>query len=68
MEAAAMEFGIATGGVADELGYPIAWFAEHHFSNYCFSFKVGRTPHTAAMRSMELMIAEVKPRVDKALS
>jgi len=23
--------------VADELGYAIAWFAEHHFSNYCRS-------------------------------
>src|SRR6266436_5683682 len=33
----------------------------------CFSFKVGSTPHTAAMRSMELMIGEVKPRVEKAL-
>jgi alkanesulfonate monooxygenase SsuD/methylene tetrahydromethanopterin reductase-like flavin-dependent oxidoreductase (luciferase family) len=33
----------------------------------CFSFKVGNTPHKAAMRSMELMIGEVKPRVDKAL-
>ena len=21
--------------LADELGYGIAWFAEHHFSNYC---------------------------------
>src|SRR5262249_60028403 len=21
--------------LADELGYKIAWFAEHHFSNYC---------------------------------
>jgi hypothetical protein len=21
--------------VADEFGYAIAWFAEHHFSNYC---------------------------------
>src|SRR5947207_14333962 len=21
--------------LADELGYSIAWFAEHHFSNYC---------------------------------
>src|SRR5437763_10076725 len=21
--------------LADELGYTIAWFAEHHFSNYC---------------------------------
>jgi alkanesulfonate monooxygenase SsuD/methylene tetrahydromethanopterin reductase-like flavin-dependent oxidoreductase (luciferase family) len=37
--------------------------AEH----VCFSFKVGSTPHTAAMRSMELMIGEVKPRVEKAL-
>ena len=33
----------------------------------CFSFKVGSTPHKAAMRSMELMIGEVKPRVEKAL-
>src|SRR5260221_13740521 len=23
--------------VADELGYATAWFAEHHFSNYCLS-------------------------------
>jgi hypothetical protein len=22
-------------GLADELGYAITWFAEHHFSNYC---------------------------------
>lgn len=33
----------------------------------CFSFKVGNTPHQAAMRSMELMMGEVKPRVEKAL-
>ncbi|MGZ3542397.1 MAG: LLM class flavin-dependent oxidoreductase [Burkholderiales bacterium] len=33
----------------------------------CFSFKVGNTPHKAAMRSMELMMSEVKPRVEKAL-
>jgi alkanesulfonate monooxygenase SsuD/methylene tetrahydromethanopterin reductase-like flavin-dependent oxidoreductase (luciferase family) len=33
----------------------------------CFSFKVGATPHKAAMRSMELMIGEVKPKVEKAL-
>ena len=33
----------------------------------CFSFKVGDTPHKAAMRSMELMMQEVKPRVEKAL-
>ena len=33
----------------------------------CFSFKVGDTPHASAMRSMELMMSEVKPRVEKAL-
>jgi len=33
----------------------------------CFSFKVGDTPHSAAMRSMELMMEEVKPKVEKAL-
>jgi alkanesulfonate monooxygenase SsuD/methylene tetrahydromethanopterin reductase-like flavin-dependent oxidoreductase (luciferase family) len=33
----------------------------------CFSFKVGDTSHKAAMRSMELMMGEVKPRVEKAL-
>jgi len=34
----------------------------------CFSFKVGSTPHAAAMRSMELMMTEVKPKVEKALA
>ena len=34
----------------------------------CFSFKVGDTPHKAAMRSMELMMSEVKPRVETALA
>lgn len=34
----------------------------------CFSFKVGATPHKAAMRSMELMMTEVKPRVERALA
>jgi alkanesulfonate monooxygenase SsuD/methylene tetrahydromethanopterin reductase-like flavin-dependent oxidoreductase (luciferase family) len=34
----------------------------------CFSFKVGDTPHKAAMSSMERMIGEVKPRVEKALA
>jgi len=33
----------------------------------CFSFKVGDTSHRAATRSMELMMGEVKPRVEKAL-
>ena len=33
----------------------------------CFSFKVGATPHKAAMRSMELMMNEVRPWVDQAL-
>ena len=36
-------------------------------AHMCFSFKVGATPHKAAMRSMELMIGEVKPRVERAL-
>jgi hypothetical protein len=35
-------------------------------AHVCFSFKVGNTPHKAAMRSMELMIGEVKPKVDRA--
>ena len=34
----------------------------------CFSFKVGATPHQAAMRSMELMMTEVRPLVERALS
>jgi alkanesulfonate monooxygenase SsuD/methylene tetrahydromethanopterin reductase-like flavin-dependent oxidoreductase (luciferase family) len=34
----------------------------------CFSFKVGSTPHKAAMRSMERMMTEVKPKVERALS
>src|SRR2546428_14182700 len=34
----------------------------------CFSFKVGATPHKAAMRSMELVMSEVKPRVERALA
>jgi hypothetical protein len=38
-----------------------------HPVHICFSFKVGNTPHKAAMRSMELMIGEVKPRVERAL-
>src|SRR5437868_13807321 len=36
-------------------------------AHICFSFKVGNTPHKAALRSMELMIGEVKPRVERAL-
>jgi len=38
-----------------------------HPVHVCFSFKVGATPHRAAMRSMELMIGEVKPRIERAL-
>jgi alkanesulfonate monooxygenase SsuD/methylene tetrahydromethanopterin reductase-like flavin-dependent oxidoreductase (luciferase family) len=38
-----------------------------HPEHICFSFKVGNTPHQAAMRSMELMIGEVKPRVERAI-
>ena len=39
-----------------------------HPVHICFSFKVGNTEHKAAMRSMELMIGEVKPQVENALS
>jgi hypothetical protein len=38
-----------------------------HPVHMCFSFKVGATPHKAAMRSMELMMSEVRPRVERAL-
>ncbi len=34
----------------------------------CFSFKVGDTPHKAAMRSMERMMTDVKPKVERALA
>jgi hypothetical protein len=30
-------------------------------------FKIGATPHKAAIRSMETMMTEVKPRVERAL-
>ena len=36
-------------------------------AHVCFSFKVGDTPHAAAMRSTELMMGEVKSRVERAL-
>jgi len=38
-----------------------------HPVHMCFSFKVGATPHKAAMRSMGLMMSEVRPRVERAL-
>ena len=38
-----------------------------HPAHMCFSFKVGATPHKAAMRSMELMMSEVRPRIEQAL-
>src|SRR5207249_7274542 len=38
-----------------------------HPVHMCFSFKVGATPHKAAMRSMELMMSEVRPRVERAV-
>ncbi len=50
--------------VAEKLAAEIA---ATHPVHMCFSFKVGDTPHEAAMRSMELMIGEVKPRVERAL-
>ncbi len=50
--------------VAEKLAGEIA---ATHPVHICFSFKVGNTPHRAAMRSMELMMSEVKPRVERAL-
>ena len=37
-----------------------------HPAHMCFSFKVGATPDKAAMRSMELVMSEVRPRVERA--
>src|SRR5437773_610629 len=50
--------------VAEKLAGEIRAMRPEHV---CFSFKVGDTPHASAIRSMELMIGEVKPRVEKAL-
>ena len=38
-----------------------------HPVHMCCSFKVGATPHKAAMRSMELMMSEVRSWVGRAL-
>jgi len=50
--------------VAEKL---VAEIRATHPVHICFSFKVGNTPHKAAMRSMELLIGDVKPRVERAL-
>jgi alkanesulfonate monooxygenase SsuD/methylene tetrahydromethanopterin reductase-like flavin-dependent oxidoreductase (luciferase family) len=50
--------------VAEKL---VAEIRATHPVHMCFSFKVGATPHKAAMRSMELMMTEVRPRVERAL-
>jgi hypothetical protein len=50
--------------VAEKL---VAEIRATHPVHVCFSFKVGATPHKAAMRSMELMMTEVKPRVERAV-
>jgi alkanesulfonate monooxygenase SsuD/methylene tetrahydromethanopterin reductase-like flavin-dependent oxidoreductase (luciferase family) len=50
--------------VAEKL---VAEIRATHPVHLCFSFKVGATPHKAAMRSMELMMREVRPRVERAL-
>ena len=36
-------------------------------AHFCFAFKVGSTPHAVAMRSTELLMREVKPRLERAL-
>jgi alkanesulfonate monooxygenase SsuD/methylene tetrahydromethanopterin reductase-like flavin-dependent oxidoreductase (luciferase family) len=50
--------------VAEKL---VAEIQATHPVHVCFSFKVGDTPHRAGMRSMELMIGEVKPKVERVL-
>src|SRR5271154_144401 len=50
--------------VAEKL---VAEIRATHPVHMCFSFKAGATPHHAAMRSMELMMSEVRPRVERAL-
>jgi alkanesulfonate monooxygenase SsuD/methylene tetrahydromethanopterin reductase-like flavin-dependent oxidoreductase (luciferase family) len=50
--------------VAEKL---VAEIEATHPVHMCFSFKVGNTPHKAAMRSMELMIGDVRPRAERAL-
>ena len=50
--------------VAEKL---VAEIRATHPVHVCFSFKVGSTPHKAAMRSMERMIGEVRPKVERAL-
>ena len=58
------------GGIGDVEAVAEKLVAEIHATkptHVCFSFKVGDTPHAAAMRSMELMMGEVKPRVERAL-
>jgi alkanesulfonate monooxygenase SsuD/methylene tetrahydromethanopterin reductase-like flavin-dependent oxidoreductase (luciferase family) len=51
--------------VAEKL---VAEIQATHPVHVCFSFKVGDTPHKAAIRSMELMMNEVKPKVETALA
>jgi alkanesulfonate monooxygenase SsuD/methylene tetrahydromethanopterin reductase-like flavin-dependent oxidoreductase (luciferase family) len=41
-------------GLADELGYAVAWFAEHHLSNYCLCASTGERP----LGSLTLSAAE----------
>ena len=53
------------GSVAEKLVNEIRASKPVHV---CFSFKVGSTPHGAAMRSMERMMTEVKPKVERALA
>ena len=58
---------LLVGDVATVAEKLVAEIQATHPVHVCFSFKVGNTPHKAAMRSMEQMIGEVKPRVERAL-
>jgi alkanesulfonate monooxygenase SsuD/methylene tetrahydromethanopterin reductase-like flavin-dependent oxidoreductase (luciferase family) len=50
--------------VTEKLTAEIRALAPAHFA---FAFKVGSTPHALALRSTELLMTEVRPRLERAL-
>ncbi len=55
------------GGVEEVAAKMIAEIRALEPAHYCFAFKVGATPHATALRSTELFMAEVRPRIERAL-
>ena len=55
------------GGVAEVAEKMIAEIRAIEPAHYCFAFKVGATPHAAALRSTELFMIGVRPRLERAL-